>query len=207
MIFRDKKIIFFHVPKVAGYSIEQFLSPGDRDYRIFNEDVLFGIHNKVMTQHLTYNGMKNYVDEATLNSYYKFAFFRNTWERLVSAYTYLEPANIKRHGNFENCIKWACKKAKSNDYSEGWHFGKQTDYLYKNKINGDLALDYVGQYEKLDTDLKEICKIINIPYTQLKSLNVSKLRTKPHKDYYTPELVELVRETYKDEIDYFKYTF
>lgn len=206
MVLRDKKIIFFHIPKVAGYTIEQSLLPDDRDYRVFFPDLIFGLNKGIMTQHLTYSGMKEYIDESTMDSFFKFAFFRNTWERLVSAYTYLGEHHLKMYGDFDTFIKHVCTKVQNNDYKEGWHFCKQTDYLYKNKKAGELALNFVGRYENLDTEYKIICEKNNIAYTPLKKLNVTKSRNKPFKEYYSAETLELVRETYKDEINYFNYT-
>lgn len=207
MILHDKKVIFYHVPKVAGVSIEQALLPGNRDYRYFNSDILFGLDKGIMTQHLTYSGMSKYVDSQVMDGYFKFAFFRNTWERLVSAYTYLEKHYTQKHGSFEDCIKKFCEIVQSGEYNEGWHFGKQTDFLYKNKLYGDLAVDFVGRFENIEEDFKIVSEKIGIPATNLKKLNATKPREKPYIEYYTKDLVDLVHKTYESEISYFGYKF
>jgi len=206
MIFHAQKAIFFHVPKVAGYSIEQCILPGPRDYRKFNKDIVFGLDKGLMTQHLPYNTLQKYVDKNVLDSYFKFAFFRNTWDRLASAYFYLEPLHNSIFGNFSNCIKRVCEDVKG-DYVEGWHFCRQTDYLYKNKKNGELAVDYIGRYENLEQDFKNICDRLNMPYKPLKKTNRSPKKTLHYTEYYTDETKQLVYESFKDEIEYFKYTF
>ena len=205
MVIHNYKTIFFHVPKVAGYTIEQYLLPGRRDYKVFDKNIIFGLKEGLMTQHITYNSITKYIDEETLNKYYKFAFFRNTWDRLCSAFCYMEPHYIERFGSFENCIKNACKVAKNNDYQEGWHFCKQTDYLFDK--NGNVVLDFVGQYSNLDEEFKTVCEKVGAPIQPLRKLNISKSKTRHYREYYTEEIKQLVYETYKEEIDYFKYTF
>lgn len=211
MILREQKVFYFHVPKTGGFSMEQFLLPGKRDYRVYNQDLIFGLYHGYMTQHIAYRDLlsMNLLDEETLNSCFKFAFFRNTWDRLCSAYFYLPNQYSKRFGNFENCIKNACETVKTGDYKSSWHFGKQTNFLFKSDKSKDLALDFVGRFENMEQDFKFLLTKINRPEDSiLPKLNQSKNKKKgPFQKYYSKELQLLVAEAYAEEIEYFKYEF
>lgn len=209
MVLHNEKLIYFHVPKTAGYSMEQFLSPKKRDYRIFDPSLVFGLHNGLMTQHITYEGILKYgyLDEDIMDSYFKFAFFRNTWDRLCSAFFYLEKQYINSFGNFENCIKYACDKVKNEKYPVGWHFSKQTDFLFKNQKSKELALNFIGKYENIDEDFKELCIKINRPNGVLPKMNKRKRQWGSYHSHYSKELECLVKEAYAEEIEFFNYKF
>ena len=66
MISDKHKLIFIHIPKCAGCSIEK-------------------IFNSSMMDHQTALEIKSKHAEKW-NSYFKFTIVRNTWERLVSIY-------------------------------------------------------------------------------------------------------------------------
>lgn len=203
MVIDSLQTIFFHVPKCAGVSIEQFLVPGDRNYQLFNDKLIFGIHEGKMTQHLTYTGLKEYVPQEKLDTYFKFAFFRNTWDRLVSAYFYLKPHYDKKFGNFENLMVSVCQKVNDNSYQDGWHFTKQTDYLF---YEGRPILDFIGHLENIHEDFKVVCERLGLPHKPLPQANASH-RPSKSLELYTPKIISLVKEAYADEIEYFNYTF
>lgn len=205
MIIEKYNAIFFHVPKVAGYSIEQFLLPGQRDYKVFNEDILFGLHKGIMTQHLTYRDMLQYKSREFLNSHFKFAFFRNTWERFCSAFFYLEKMYISQYHNFDNFVVKICEQVCSNNYNKGWHFAKQTDWLYDD--NGCQILDFIGRYENLNQDFEKVCSKLCIEYQPLKKLNYSKNSSVNYKDMFNDTTKQLVAEAYDLEIKMFEYKF
>jgi hypothetical protein len=71
--------------------------------------------------------------------------------------------------------------------------------------SGDLGVDFVGRFERLEEDMAAICAHIGIPYQPLPRENVSK--REPYQSYYTPELAELVRQRLAREIEAFGYAF
>jgi len=206
MIFPQQHAIFFHVPRTAGYSMEQFILPGKRDYRLFHSDILFGINEGVMTQHLTYRGMLNYRDESFLNSHFKFSFFRNTWDRIASCFMYNPEHYLKKYGSFEKCLLSLYNRISNNENVDEGHFQPQTNYLFRNQIDGDLAVDFIGRYENLQYDFAKICSILEIPYKTLPVTNTPKKQDQ-YSSLYTNKTRELVEEMYSAEITYFKYSY
>jgi len=200
MIFHHHKCIFFHVPKVAGYSIERFLdNEKQRNAKKFDSNVMFGIHNGLYSQHYNYTILKKYVDPSVMNEYFKFCFVRNTYDRLVSAFEYSQ-IQPKTKDNFKNKIK----KIKNNfdKLNVTDHFNTQMNYIFDNNIK---ILDFVGKYENLQDDMKYVCSKINVEFHTLPKKNISK-RTN-YKDYYDEESLDIVKNLYKSEIEYFDFKY
>jgi hypothetical protein len=205
MIIARHNSIFFHVPKTAGYSIEEYLVPGLRDWRIFDSSIMFGVDKGIMTQHLTYEEMLEYRSKDFLDSCFKFAFFRNPWDRFCSAYFYAEQSHIKQCGSFDNFVVKTCDRVRSYSKTNGWHFAKQTDWIFKE--DGSLALDFIGRYETLNEDFKKVCEKINIKYIPLERTNKSKNSSINYRDMYNDTTKNLIAEAYSKEISYFDYKF
>ena len=78
-VSEKENFIFFHTPKTAGSSIHIFF----KDYYCLmgkdREDPVPPIHHMAAKLFLKYNN--------DLNSFYKFAFVRNPFDRLVSAFS------------------------------------------------------------------------------------------------------------------------
>ena len=72
MILKDKKIIFIHIPRTGGTSIEKYF-----DFK-FSAD-----WSPETAQHLT---MEEYNEHYDLDKYFKFTTVRNPWDRLMSWY-------------------------------------------------------------------------------------------------------------------------
>ena len=100
MVLEDKKIIFVHIPRTGGTSIENFFNFKGTD---------FG--NPETAQHQT---VKEYKKNYNIIKYFTFTFVRNPWDRLVSwyiwtqaesaFYTYLE--SVSSHWFSRRYINW-----------------------------------------------------------------------------------------------------
>ena len=81
-ISHDKKLIFVHIPKNAGESVEKALGM----YRGDPKQTMWGVVGKrTVLQHLTGVELRDRIgDEAIWNGYFKFAIVRNPWSKAVS---------------------------------------------------------------------------------------------------------------------------
>ncbi|MGX9354895.1 sulfotransferase family 2 domain-containing protein [Roseobacteraceae bacterium S113] len=87
MICRDRKLIFVHIPKAGGSSVEDMLWPEPR----VESDLWHGV-NPYQTgglQHLTAQQIRQEVGDALFESCYVFALVRDPVDRLVSQFNYL----------------------------------------------------------------------------------------------------------------------
>ena len=83
MISHDHRCIFTHVPKTAGKSVRYLfgLPEFEHDYKPDGRRIEYGFGNRRLFE---------FVNEKYFSEYFKFAFVRNPFDRIVSAYFYLE---------------------------------------------------------------------------------------------------------------------
>jgi len=190
----EMKAIFIHVPKAAGMSISSALFETEvghlrlRDYQL--------------------------ADEEKFQRYFKFAFVRNPWDRIVSAYVYLSRGGMPKYRydlafkkkvmdpcrSFEQFVmEWVDEK---NIYKHA-HFVPQ--YRFVTDKEGHVALDFLGRFETLEEDFQEICGRLGIR-REIKTVNVS--GHAHYSTYYTNnEMIEKVERIYAKDISLFGYHF
>ena len=196
MPISDKhKLIFIHIPKNAGTSITNHLDMYD-----------VGHHN------WSYYAI-NYPNK--WREYKKISIIRNPWDRTVSCYEYAKMENSYWHSS-----DGKSKAGKHPDYEllkdktfveclnildsnssvlrhHGWP--NQCDYVVD---RNSLMVDKIIDIQNINEELSSLLEIpVDIPI-----VNMS--RTKSYKDYYsTKEMVDIVGEKYKVDIEYFNFKF
>ena len=206
MISDYKTFIFVHIYKNAGtsmiHALEPFrLSPLQRainnlSSRLFKRNVYI---LKRWPDHIQASKIIKDIGKDKFNSYFSFAFVRNPWSWQVSLYTFMLK-NIEHHQhdlikgfeNFDEYIHWRCL--------EEVRF--QKDFICSE--DGTLLVDFVGRFENIEYDFAEICSRIGIQ-TSLPKKNVS--NTRPYQEFYNKKTIELVRRTFKPDIELFNYEF
>jgi hypothetical protein len=89
MILHDKKIIFIHIPKTGGTSIENFFNGSLIHFDDLDTDRYIGFckKRKQWLQHSSFPEIKrHYKQNKDLSKYLSFAFVRNPWDRAVSSW-------------------------------------------------------------------------------------------------------------------------
>ena len=190
----DLRCIFFHVPKTGGLAVAEALF-GNRAVGHINVD----------TAELIFGRRR-------FDSFYKFAFVRNPWDRLVSSYNYLRKGGISRKltpfirehvldfGSFEAFVE---NGLAHEAVLREQHFRPQSAFLCRG--NGELAVDYLGRYENLDRDFDEVAARLGAS-TKLEPRNSSG-RTRGYRDCYTDKTRDLTAEIYRRDIDIFGYDY
>jgi hypothetical protein len=138
--------------------------------------------------------------------YFKFAFVRNPWNRLVSCwynkildsnYFGLEEKNLDELKSFENFVTWVER--------EGMQHRDRHTQLQVELINmGDL--DFLGRMENFSPDFAAVCERIGIEPDHVRPANVSAERMS-YREYYTPKLRDRVGEIYAADVQAFNYDF
>ena len=132
--------------------------------------------------------------------YFKFAFVRNPWERLVSEYEYIlrQPehgrhARVSRLKNFSEFIRMQIPRRDAY----------QINMLCDKK--GRVLVDFVGKLENLQNDWQTACLRAGIPYQALPRKNVTQYNN--YRDFFDRDSVQLVAQHWAREIKEFDYDF
>lgn len=198
MINHKHKLIFIHIPRTGGSSIEKALCGKD----------WFNIH--APSKHLTaYSAKKIYAEY--WNKYFKFTFVRNPWDRMVSLLkygnfygVYLGVKNIINAENyFTNFKKVEYDKRYFNENQfNDYHPIERS--IYQNIFGTEM--NFIGRFENLEEDFSKICLMNNIKNKKI--LHLEKNHNREHYcNYYDSKSKSLIEEKYYKDIKLFNYEF
>jgi len=201
MIIKDKKLIYIHINKCAGSSIESFF---------------FG---QAIEDHKVIMDFEDSLGSKELNDYFKFSFVRNPWDKTVSFYNFHKKFNVlDTSSGLKNFLlahpsSWMPKNGSplkktaftwlGSNYSHLMRSSNQIDWLTDS--NGEVRMDFIGRFENLQEDFNIVCDKIGIPRKQLPHKNKS--NHKHYTEYYDEETKQIVAEKYAKDIEYFGYKF
>ena len=145
-------------------------------------------------QHMHGWRVKRRVGAKIWNSYFKFAFDRNPWDREVSWYSHQLV-----QGRFTGTFKQHLQRLPQHQV------GNYEIY----SCNGKVAVDFLGRYETLEADLAYVMQKIGLE-TELRlgQLNSGhRDRSISYRDWYDDDARDLIGKTYAREIDLLGYSF
>jgi len=197
------KFLFVHIAKTGGTSIRAALSPykWKDPYRIplfLCSRISALTHHRLackLPRHAKAIAAYEMLPRELFNELFKFAFVRNPWDLQVSSY----------HQNFEDFLRWKLDPSRrSYQYIIDTSIELQSDYLID--LNGNVIVDFIGRYERLEEDFQEACTRIGIRTPKLPHKRQASDRT-TYQKYYTDETAELIARHFKRDIEMFGYTF
>ncbi|MEQ9426104.1 MAG: sulfotransferase family 2 domain-containing protein, partial [Cyclobacteriaceae bacterium] len=166
MISHKHKAIFIHIPKCAGTSVEKLLGVG------YNENSpdrcsLYGwdSEKQLHLHHATAEQLLDFglIDEETWNSYFKFTFVRNPWDRAYSDYFWMMHDQRVKDSFDQFLLKkgafYKCLNDQTSSSYRGDHMTCQLDYI---TVYGKIAVDYIGNVESFQNDLQYIGETIGL---------------------------------------------
>lgn len=221
MIISHKyKFIFIKTRKTAGTSIEQYLSQflGENDiittperyglnptmnpdgFYNFIYDIIHWTRVFLTTRKKSYlsnifNGkydttmpailVKSRVPHDVWDNYFKFCFEREPLSKSVSHFEYQKRKNFP-----ESCDTF-------EEYLEAgylcYNYPQYTDF------NGNVIVDFIGRFERLEEDFSYVCDKLGIPKGELPKLNVGNYEKLP--DYCNPQLRAVVEKAFTKETE------
>lgn len=200
-IEESKKLLYINIPKAGGTSTAD----------VFEQ--ISNLPEKKLSNRV-YKDIANCVDVRNpfFDSYTKFTIVRNPYTRLASFYSHLmRGKNCRMNPIFEKQLKsydfasFCTFIANCPDEFSESHFKSQTSYLSTSDgLINDICVLHLENYDnEMKVLLAEVDGRINVPH---------KNRARPSKcnymsDYYTPELIKLVNERYKEDFINFGYDF
>jgi len=196
--FDRSRCIFVHVPKTAGVAIAQTLFGN-----------LAGGHTPAFLYEVVFPRRK-------FESYFKFAFVRNPWDRLLSAYNFLLSGGMtdadrlwaQEHlSSVSDFSDFVCNRLSSPAVFSHVHFVPQYWFLCRPSCDR-LLVDFVGRFERLQGDFRSVRKELGrSDCPDLPILNRGDTESGDYRDYYTPQARDVVAELYQKDVDLFGYRF
>ena len=206
MIISHKyKFIFIAVPKTATHAIRFALRPylASTDWEqveLFHQSRLpFDSFKSVKHGHQTAQEAKEILSAEEWESYFKFAFVRNPYDRFVSATLFKH----KKRKDFRNKNTTTKLKLLLNSFTH------KCDLIYRPQshficnVKGEIMLNKFGYYEDLQESFNQICQKIGFEPSKLEHKN-SNIHD-AYDSYYDDELKEMVYEFYKEDFLNFNY--
>ena len=187
--------IFVHIPKCAGVSVCQSL---------------FGNHG---AGHHPIGVFQQVFEPPFFDSCFKFTFVRNPWDRLVSAYEFLQGGGFndtdrrwaRRHlSAYSDFGRFVREWVTPENVSSWIHFRPQTDFLLL--PDGRTGVDFIGRFESLEADFSQVCTRLGIQ-GRLGRFNTRRQRTRDYRAAYDTHTRDIVGEVYARDIAALGYRF
>lgn len=195
-------ILFIHIQKTGGATLTQALASAFPSGRH-----LLGTHDGIAAARAALQG--------ELDKYFRFAFVRNPWDRLVSWYTMIvsrytdqtAPWRLWQYvretaSTFDEFVEKCTDTIDDVDGRKSFMFN-QLDYL--TDTNGRVNIDFIGRFENFEADARSVLDRLGVRPGSLETINAT-----PHAAYrscYTPRTRQIVAERYARDIEYFGYRF
>ncbi|MBS1201839.1 MAG: sulfotransferase [Chromatiaceae bacterium] len=161
-----------------------------------------------LPRHAKVVAAKELLPREFFDSLYKFSFVRNPWDLQVSSFHHIRrerPHYLGGQETFEGFLRWKLDPQRPYQYHVDTSIELQSDYLID--LHGNLVVDFIGRYERLQMDFETACARIGIPAPVLPHARQATDRSKDYRSYYTDETAELVARHFARDIEILGYGF
>ena len=201
------RFIFAAVPKTGTHAVRQALREqlGDEDV----EQVGLFVHKRfpwadlaaIQHGHLSLRQVRPYLGEDAFNSYCKFAFVRNPFDRFVSYCAFM----LRGNDAFQQQPREVMNHMLFRDPPEHHILFQSQASLLVGEDGRTLLADSIGHVEDIQGCYDAICARIGIPARALDRINGS--RHADYRVYYDQTLIDGVAARYAQDLELFGYTF
>ena len=135
-------------------------------------------------------------------SYFKFGFVRNPWDRVVSLYERSEPIQMKDKMSFDEFVEWIQFSSATCIHSSPHRY--QLDWFLDG--SGNMLADFIGRFECLERDWAVVADKLGITEKTLPHARENP-RARPYTEYYTARTRDLIAQKFEIDIEHFGYDF
>ncbi len=212
VISHKYKCIFVEVPKTGSTSVRAILGKAWKPH--LN---LWEIKNYMESNWSHYGGRTNRIvaglylllpqerrmeiGRKQFESYFKFGFVRNPWDRVVSLYERAEALQLKDKMSFEEFVDWIQYSSSTCVHSSPHRY--QLDWFVD--ANGNVLADFIGKFERLDEDWAFVGQKLGI--SERLPHRRANPRARHYTEYYTPRTRDVIATRFKVDIERFGYEF
>jgi hypothetical protein len=222
----DRKLLFIHIPKTAGKSVEAALEIATKaeteKYRWRStlnrgltwaqrvtadkrsEERLWGVLDYTfMAQHLTYAEVYLLgLCPGDITEYSKLAVCRNPYDRAVSMFFHLAPSAEKTPQGFEIFIRTWLESDPPERH--GFRTILRPQWEFCVDLNGESVLDTVLRFERLGEDYARYCREVLDQPAELPWLGKQR-HDRDHDQFYTATTRKTVRRLFARDFEMFGY--
>ena len=215
-INHDLKTVFIHIHKTGGTYISYMLQKyyGFKNYYLRRPDHdIFCMNKKKTTKYLNYenriHGVLNYFKTSPFinkkmnmtpqkwDTYYKFCFIRNPYDRIISGWYHVNKLNIP-FSNYLNLYN------RCNDVEFMHVFMPQVRNIINEK--GKIDINFIGQFENLEEDFQKVLKNIGVKdIIHEVSKKMNKREHDPFYTYFSQEALNKVNLILKEDFKYLNF--
>ena len=199
------KFIFAAIPKTGTHAVRQalraHLGPEDIEQVGLFVQRKFPMPELAALQHghLSLEQVRPFIRPEQFDSFFKFAFVRNPFDRFISYCAFMTRVRGELESRPHQVMQHYI------DHPQWQHVLFQPQYSFVADGGGNLLSDYVGRVEQMQQSYDEITRRIGIESAELGRVNATKRRD--YRDYYTPALVDGVAALYARDLELFGYEF
>jgi hypothetical protein len=212
MISHQHKCIFVQVPKTGSTSIRAILGKPIRPHlNLWEIKTLMesywsargGRKNRILEclYPLLSRERRKEIGQQQFDSYFKFGFVRNPWDRVVSLYERKEALELRTKMSFEQFVDWIQYSSSTCVHSSPHRY--QLDWFVD--PNGKILADFIGRFERLEEDWAFVAGKLGI--SAMLPHSRANLRARHYTEYYTERTRRLIGEKFKIDIETFDYRF
>lgn len=205
-----RNAVFVHIPKTAGKTVSHEL---DVCKLVSMSAVRFRSPwcGRLSFGHIHYPTLcrAGHVPTSFSASAFKFAFVRNSWDRMVSLFHYLKSRRLALHSatSFRSFLYLARDQAyDSPGLFNASGISQAASQLVWLRDGDREFIDFIGRYETLAADLSVVAGELGCPGAALR-VHINQSPRGHYREYYDAELRALVAKVYEDEIDRFGFQF
>lgn len=202
------KIVFIHIPKCAGTTIEKIIgtcSPRE----LFSHKPINQFGQLKTPQHMTFAELKSNL-EIDWTKFYTFSVIRNPYSRFVSEYNYRKEIFTKTKnpahdpGTFSSFVESLQLEPSQRIFKFDGHLETQSSFLKNenNIIDPSIQLFTIENLTPCWAMLEEKTGIKYANYLWSRKSNDSS----PYQTFYTNDTKDLIYNFYKEDFDNFGYS-
>jgi hypothetical protein len=175
MIFSSsKKFTFFAVPKTGTHAVREVLRPllaaGDWEQQMLTGHMLSPVPElaNIGHGHISYQQLSRAIGQKEIANHFSFAIVRHPIERFMSVCAFLARTDPSYA---DDPVGWAKRAFEFDRFRQRVLVRPQSELLIND--SGELALSFIGRYERLEADLSLICEELGAPQPKLRRRNVT----------------------------------
>jgi hypothetical protein len=150
--------------------------------------------------HIPANRLRTHYSLDEWLGFFKFAFVRNPYDRVVSYYEFI--GRSPEH----NDHAWVrCHSFEDYVMALGTEIWADPQHYHRCAPDGEILVDFVGRFERLKEDFNQAIKQLSLPEASLDHINRGEREVSNYLDYLTPALIAQINKVYDEDFRIFKY--